>query len=155
MKAILILISFFFFANSSVSHQDTILKVDKKGNIIGLPNKFNHSKFDLEKGYLKINNKEVIFPNCIKHYFDILEKPKFTLLASWYHSKDIMPFYLNFDLSQENKDYGYNILINLETLELISINISLKQENTYYTHEIKLDKNCLDDYKKELKKLKQ
>tara|TARA_B110000046_G_scaffold179767_1_gene209469 strand:+ start:556 stop:1020 length:465 start_codon:yes stop_codon:yes gene_type:complete len=154
MKTLLILISFIFITNSSVVHQDTILRIDENGNIIGLPKEFGVTKFDLNKKYLRIKDKEIVFPSCMNYYFDIHEKPKLKLSASWYHSKDIMPYYLNFDISQKNKDFGYTILIDLETLEIIDIEVSINQGNSTYNHEIKLDDHCLTEYKKEIKTLK-
>lgn len=153
MKVFLILISFLFLTNSNVMHQDTPLQIDKNGNIIGLPKEFRDAKFNLEKGYLKIKDKEIIFPRCINYYFDIHEKPKLNLSASWYHSKDIMPYYLNFDISEKNKDYGYTILVDLETLELIYVEISIEQGNTTYNHRIELDEYCLTEYKGGIKTL--
>lgn len=153
MKTLLILISFLFLTNSNPIHQDTPLQIDKKGNIIGLPKEFSSAKFDLEKGYLKIKDKEIIFPRCLSYYFDIHEKPRLNLSASWYHSKDIMPYYLNFDISEKNKDYGYTILIDLETLELIYVNISIEQGTSTYNHRIELDETCLTEYKNGIKTL--
>jgi hypothetical protein len=154
MKTLLILISFIFITNSSVVHQDTILRIDENGNIIGLPKEFGITKFDLSKKYLRIKDKEIVLPSCMNYYFDIHEKPKLKLSASWYHSKDIMPYYLNFDISQKNKDFGYTILIDLETLEIIDIEVSINQGNSTYNHEIKLDEYCLNEYKNGIKTLK-
>lgn len=151
MKVVLIIITILLLNVSSPIHQDTPLKIDKNGNIIGLPKEFGNSKFDSEKGYLKINNKEIIFPQCVRQYFYIHNKPKLNLSASWYHSKDIMPYYLNFNISQSDKDYEYTILVDLETLELIYINITLKQENSSHEHRIELDDNCLTDYQNRIK----
>lgn len=151
MKAFLILISFLFLANSNVMHQDTQLQIDKNENIIGLPKEYSPAKFDLEKGHLKIRDKEIIFPRCVSHYFDIHEKPKLKLSASWYHSKDVMPYYLNFGISKKNKDYGYTILVDLETLELIYVNISIEQANSTYNHRVELDEDCLTEYKSRIK----
>ncbi|MBK9391138.1 MAG: hypothetical protein IPN68_13455 [Bacteroidetes bacterium] len=116
MKALLILISFIFLSVSNLMHEDTPLKIDKDRNIIGLPEEYSPAIFDLDKKYLRINDKEIVFPDCLNYYFNDFENPKLNLSASWYHSKDIMPYYLNFSISQENVDYGYNILLDLETL---------------------------------------
>ncbi len=141
-------------SDSNVLHQGTPLEIDEHGNIIGLPKKFGESKFDLDKNYLKINDKEIVFPYCLSYYFDIHEKPELNLFASWYHSKDIMPHYLHFDIFQKNGNFGYAILINLETLELINVQICIIQDNTIYSHEIKLEDYCLDEYRKGIKVLK-
>ncbi|SFI97885.1 hypothetical protein SAMN05421638_1666 [Kaistella treverensis] len=154
MKIILILLSFLFLTDSNLLHQDTLLKVDENGKIIGLPKEFGIAEFDLDRKYLRINDKEIVFPRCMNYYFNIHKKPNIKLLASWYHSKDIMPYYLNFDISQQNENFGYNILVNLETLELIYINISIEQGTTTYNHKIQLEEYCLDEYKNGINTLK-
>lgn len=154
MKTLLILISFLFLTGSNVMHQDTPLQIDTNGNIIGLPKEFSPAKFDLDKKYLRIKDKEIVLPNCLNYYFNEHEKSKLNLFASWYHSKDIMPYYLNFDISQENVNYGYTILIDLETLELIYVSKSITEENSIYYPKIELEEQCLAEYKNGIKTLK-
>jgi hypothetical protein len=88
MKALLILISFLFLTESSIMHKDTLLQIDKNG----LPREFSPAKFDLNEKKLRINNKQIVFPKCLNYYFAKHKKPKLNLSASWYHSKDIMPY---------------------------------------------------------------
>ena len=151
MKTLFILISFLFLTNEDVIHQDTRLQIDNNGNIIGLPKQFNPAKFDWNKKKLRINNKEIIFPKCMNYYFEQNKNNKLNLSASWYHSKDIMPYYLNFDISDKSGNYGYTILIDLETLELIYINKSITEGNTTYNPKVELGKKCLTEYKKGIK----
>ena len=42
--SILLVVSFLYFDSSIPAHQDTILQVDKNGNIIGLPKEFSPAK---------------------------------------------------------------------------------------------------------------
>lgn len=154
MKTFLILISFLLLNNSETTHQDTPLQIDKNGNIIGLPKEYKSAKFELKTKKLRINNKEIIFPECLNYYFKKHKNPKLNLSASWYHSKDIMPYYLNFSVSYKSSNYTYIIIVNLETLELIDVSKAYMEGNTYYSPEIQLGKKCLDEYKKEIKTLK-
>jgi len=147
MKIFLILISFLFLTNSNVAHQDTPLQIDENGNIIGLPNKFSPAKFDTSKKILRIRNRIIVFPKCITDYFEEHKEPKLNLSASWYHSKDIMPYYLNFDISDKSVNCGYTILVDLETLELIYVQKATTEGNSTYNQEIDLDENCLNEYK--------
>ena len=151
MKLLLIILSFTMLSDLSSVHQDTLLKLDKNGNIIGLPEKFGPSKFDLNKKYLRIKDKEIIFPDCISYYFDILEQPKLELLASWYHSKDIMPYYLNFTISKNKENFGYSILVDLETLELIYVEVVTSQSGSTYFHKVKIEENCMVEYENGIK----
>lgn len=151
MKTLLILISFLFLTNANVMHQNTRLQIDKNGNIVGLPNKFSPAKFDISNKTLRIKNRIINFPECITNYFEEHKEPKLNLSASWYHSKDIMPYYLNFDISDKNVNYRYSILVNLETLELLELEKSTQKENSTLSEEIKLDKDCLKEYKNRIR----
>src|SRR5690554_6603364 len=146
MKTFLILISFLFLTDSNLFHQDTILKVDENGEIIGLPNKFSPAKFDSSTKILRIRNRIILFPKCITDYFEEHKNPKLRLSASWYHSKDIMPYYLNFNISDKSVNYGYTILVDLETLELIYVQKTITKGTTTYNQDIDLDEKCLNEY---------
>ncbi|MDQ8004944.1 MAG: hypothetical protein REI64_09110 [Pedobacter sp.] len=151
MKTLIIFLSFLFLSNSNTIHQDKILKIDKKGNIVGLPKQFTPAKFDLATKKLRIKDREVIFPKCLSSYFEQHRNPKVNLSASWYHEKRILPYYLNFEINDKNSNYGYTILINLETLELIYINKSIIEGNTIHNPKIDLGERCLKDYKVAIK----
>ena len=147
MKTFLILVSLLFFTNTDVVHQDTPLQIDKNGDIIGLPNKYGPAKFDKSEKVLRIRNRILVFPECITEYFEERKNPKLRLSASWYHSKDIMPYYLNFDISDDETNYSYNILVDLETLELIYVNKQIQKGNSYHNKELELSENYLTEYK--------
>ncbi|MEP5936212.1 MAG: hypothetical protein ABJ218_13930 [Winogradskyella arenosi] len=146
MKTFLILVSFFFLTNADVVHQDTPLQIDKNGDIIGLPNKYSPAKFDKSEKILRIGNRILVFPECITEYFEEHKNPKLRVSASWYHSKDIMPYYLNFDISDDETNFSYNILIDLETLELIYVNKEMQNGNSYHNKELELSEDCLTEY---------
>ena len=147
MKTFLILVSFLFLTNTDLVHQDTPLQIDKNGDIIGLPNKYSPSKFDKSEKILRIRNRILVFPECITEYFEEHKNPKLNLSASWYHSKDIMPYYLNFDISDKKTNYSYTVLVDLETLELIYVKKVTQKGNSFFNEEIELDESCLNEYK--------
>ena len=147
MKTFLILFSFLLLTNRDVIHKDTPLQIDKNGNVIGLPNEYSPAKFDEAEKILQIRNRIIVFPKCITEYFEENKNAKLNLSASWYHSKDIMPFYLNFEISDYSTDYSYSILINLETLELIKVYKMTRKGISFINEKIELDKKCLNQYK--------
>lgn len=151
MKTFLILFSFLLLTNRDVIHKDTPLQIDKNGNIIGLPNEYSPAKFDEAEKILQIRNRIIVFPECITEYFEEYKNVKLNLSASWYHSKDIMPFYLNFEISDYSTDYSHSILINLETLELIKVYKETRKGISFINEIIELDKNCLNQYKNGIK----
>ena len=153
MKTLLIIISFLFISNSSVIHKDRLLEIDKNGNIIGLPKKFSPAKFDLVSKKLRLHKKEVVFPKCLTSYFEEQENSTILLFASWYHSKNIMPYYLNFTIVSKEVDYGYSVLIDLETLELIEINKKFMKGDTFYSPKINITEECHTEYKNKINTL--
>ncbi|MNK19599.1 hypothetical protein D3C87_378210 [compost metagenome] len=146
MKTILIFLTFLFLGNPKSFHQDTPLKIDKKGNIIGLPKQFGPAKFDLVSKKLRIKDKEVVFPKCLCYYFEQHQNPKVYLSASWYHEKRFLPYYLNFTIVDKHVNYEYTILINLETLTLIEVSKSTMEGNTIHSPKVELGEKCLTDY---------
>lgn len=144
MKLLFVLLSVFFLT-TPVAHKNTPLEIDSQGNIIGLPEEFSPAKFDFDKKVLQIKNKTLVFPKCFHSYFG-QNKNKMFLSASWYHSKKNMPYYLNFKIWGNQTNNSYQILIDLETLELIKINKQTSTENSLISKKIELSQNCLDAY---------
>ncbi|WP_299715260.1 hypothetical protein [uncultured Tenacibaculum sp.] len=153
LKILLVVISLFSFNNTEVVHRDTPLKLDGKGNIIGLPKQYKNPKFIVKDKKLSINNKTVIFPECLQQFFKSKEYYEIDLSASWYHYKDVIPYYLNFSISSDLAEYSYSILIDLDTLELISVSKNYMEGNRFYNPEIKLEKQCLSEYKSRIKNI--
>ena len=69
MKTLLVALSFISFYNVTSIHEDTPLTIDSKGNIVGLPKGYGVAKFDSKAKVLRINNKQMVFPKCVSHYF--------------------------------------------------------------------------------------
>ncbi|WAC39024.1 hypothetical protein [Pedobacter sp. SL55] len=154
MKILLVFLTFLFVYFPNSFHQDTQLKLDKVGNIIGLPKQYGPAKFDLAAKRLRIRDREVVFPKCLQYYFEQHQNPKVYLSASWYHEKRILPYYLNFRIVDKRVNYEYGMLINLETLELIEVSQSTTEGNTIYSPKIELGEQCLAAYKKAVKVVK-
>ncbi len=57
-----------------------------------------------------------------------------------------MPYYLNFNISDKSVNYGYTILVDLETLELIYVQKTITKGTTTYNQDIDLDEKCLNEY---------
>ncbi|RZK16308.1 MAG: hypothetical protein EOO43_14620 [Flavobacterium sp.] len=154
MKILLVFLTFLFVDFPNSFHQDTPLKLDKVGNIIGLPKQYGPAKFDLAAKRLRIRDREVVFPKCLQYYFEQHQNPKVYLSASWYHEKGILPYYLNFRIVDKRVNYEYGMLINLETLELIEVSKSTIEGNTIYSPNVELGEKCLAAYQSAIKVVK-
>lgn len=151
MKVFFIIVLICFFTDSDLVHKEAPLQVDNKGNITGLPEEYSPALFDRSKNILRIRNRIIEFPECIGNYFEIYHEPTLRLSASWYHSKEVMPYYVNFEISDKNQMNSYDILVDLETLELISIWKERKDGDAIFEEPITLSDTCLSDYQKGLR----
>lgn len=123
------------------AHQDTSLKLDGS-NIIGLPESYSPASFDVSSKTLVIGQKKIEFPICLSKYFLPRESHSVELLASWYHEPDIMPPYLHIGINLSNRDYAFQLLFNLETLEPISVEVHTSTNSGFYMHPIELSAEC-------------
>ena len=153
MKFSILIISLLFLCSSAPDHQDTPLTVNSEGEITGLPDKYHPAKFDLNDRYLRIRDRELKFPDCLEDYFANADKTKINLSASWYHSNEIMPYYLNMEFGQKNENFIFSLLLNLETLELIEARRIVRKETGGRRTEIDFSKDCLQDYQDNNKKV--
>ncbi len=97
----------------------------------------------------------MVFPKCMSHYFEVSSNQKMTLSASWYHYPISMPYYISFKIAKNDSDVGQKILLNLDTLELISIHqSSITKRGGLFYETITLDKNCSKDYDKGITTIK-
>lgn len=152
---LLLFTTFFFLISSNPLHKDTVLKIDKKGNILGLPQEYRKATFNLKNKHLRIKDKKITFPRCVREYFETSNISNIRVLASWYHSKKIMPYYIRFEIYQEKKARKSRILLNLETLELMNIEVSaLKEKQVLSSDEVQLEKACLNRYKQCIRSVK-
>ena len=146
MKLLLMFFTAILLTATKADHQDTPLELKEDGTILGLPERFEPAKIDLSEKYLRINNHEVFFPPCLNQYLSHKTTTNLRLSGSWYHSKEIMPYYLNVQLTHGDEKHFYSILFDLETLNLIEAREYFNDGNSYYYPEIKLDSLCLANY---------
>ena len=135
-------------AGSYIDHQDRILELTADGSIKGLPDQYSPASLDLKTQTFQIAENHVKFPRCMMYYYNSLDRPVVSLSASWYHSTDILPYYINYEIREKRQDYGYQIILNLETLEIIELNVKTYHDDLFRIHRTQLDKWCASDYLK-------
>ena len=117
----LLLILFVVYSGFSFAHKDTGLELQYNGSLIGLPNKYEPSSFDLKSFIIEIAQKKIIIPECIKHSIGVTNELNYSidLSASWYHNLDNFPPYLNISIFPEAGKFEYHLLLNLDSLEFL------------------------------------
>jgi len=107
-----------FISFNSYSHVDTVLKLED-GKLIGLPDKYLPAFFDKKNLVLIISDQKLVFPECIKEYFNF-DMDSLLITASWYHTsrRSSLPPYITIGLKG---NYPHNLLINIDDLAPIPI----------------------------------
>ncbi len=142
--AILLTMQFVSFA-----HKDTPIELSKEGKLIGLPERFSNAHFDSSTFTLRINDKQIIIPECVKEFFKDYEDYKIRFSASWYHDPELLPHYIHLDIVNAEHPYGCQIFFNLETLEIFQIHkpemiFNKGEPNRYLFNEQEISEECHD-----------
>lgn len=143
MRYCYLLIILAFCNAQAFAHQDTIITVDKTGNMEGLPEAYLPANIDLDKNSISIANNQFDMPRCVSKYFAHHESHKLHVTSSWYHQRSILPPYINFKISPKGKDFEYSLMFELDTLEVIQFQvITHPNEKTTSFHKIDIDTRC-------------
>jgi hypothetical protein len=119
------------------AHEDTIIKL-KGTKLVGLPEQYAPAEFDRETFRLRIGRHERILPPLLQGFFEEPHDLRFT--ASWYHDSQTLPLYIVIEIRPKNKDFHFELLLNLDTLELIETNVVLQlSKSTSQDLEIKME----------------
>src|SRR4051812_2856783 len=106
------------------AHEDTLIK-QQGTSLVGLPQEYAPAEFDVKAFRLRIGKHVMTFAPLLQSLFD--EPHSLRISASWYHSRSILPPYLLLEIRPNKKDFiSYGILLNLETLELIQLSVSVR-----------------------------
>ena len=140
--------SFIFFSilisSAAFAHKDTGIKLDKSGQLIGLPKEYLPAKFELENFTLSIANNQLTLPECISKF---LVNNKLSFSSSWYHTRSSLPPYFNINASSYSQNIEYTFMLNMDTLELIDayqLPLNRGTAGVRYSFEpIELSVNCV------------
>jgi hypothetical protein len=113
--------------DSLLAHVDTLIQL-KNNRLVGLPEKFTPAELDLTAGRLRIGHHAMTFSPFLKSLFD--QPHDLDIAASWYHDPKTLPPYISLRIKPKMKDFRYSILLNLETLELIEVSVTLRESAT-------------------------
>lgn len=142
-KTFLILIFHTFICTQAMAHQDTIIQVDKNGNMKGLPENYQPAKIDLENMAITIANTTFNMPPCVSKYFKNPESYELQVFSSWYHDSSILPPYINFKIIPKGKSWEYSLLFGLDDIKPIEFQVfTHPNELETYFHPIEIGDQC-------------
>ena len=109
------------------AHEDTLIQL-KGTTLVGLPNDYAPAELDLKAARLRIGKHEMTFSPFLKEFFQ--QPHDLRISASWYHEPTILPPYILLHIQPKKKDFSYELLLNLSTLELIQLTVVLRTSDS-------------------------
>ena len=135
------------------AHEDTIIQL-KGTNLIGLPKNYSPAEFDAKAFRLRIGSHAMTFSPFLKCFFD--EPHQLRISASWYHERSTLPPYLLLHIQPKKKDFSYGILVNMDTLDVIEVSVTLRVSDTTTRNlRVALSDRQKEEIRKSIETLKQ
>ncbi|MEA3210223.1 MAG: hypothetical protein QOE70_3280 [Chthoniobacter sp.] len=110
-----------------LAHEDTYIEI-KGSALVGLPAKYAPAEFDQKAFRLRIGKHAMTLHPFLQSFFD--SPHDLRVSASWYHDSHTLPPYLLLRIQPKKRDFRYNILFNLDTLELIELSVTLQESES-------------------------
>jgi hypothetical protein len=130
LRRLLLFAGVLFFAQSGAlqAHVDRLIEL-KGTRLVGLPENFAPAELDVKAGQLRIGHRAMTFSPFLQGLFD--QPHELVIAASWYHDLHTFPPYISLRIKPKGKDFSYEILLNLQTLELMDVFVTLRESATY------------------------
>ena len=135
-------------------HQDTLLTIDSHGVIEGLPTEFTPARLDIETYTLQLGQLQSSFPPCIASKISGRDYSQLTLTASWYHSKELLPYYMHISPLPDGDYSDDPLLVDLETLELIHLFEDMYKGDNARTDNVAPSSTCDETYNRSITRIK-
>ncbi len=136
------------FSSFTFAHKDTGIKLEKGGQLKGLPKKYSPAFFKVKNSTLIVAENKLILPECISKY---LVESELSFSSSWYHTRSNLPPYLNIRAISKTENIKYTFMFNMDTLGLIEAYSLPKNTNVagvrYSLEPIGLSVNCIQSIK--------
>jgi len=120
-----VLISVLLISISVQAHKDRLITLENEC-LVGLPNEYQPAQLNLNEGRLRIKNHVMVFPPYIRSLFPE-NRYHLEITSSWYHERSILPPYLSIHIIPDGKDFSYEMLFNMDTLEIIKIEVVIHE----------------------------
>ena len=144
------------------AHADVIIKIEKEGVLVGLPEIYQPSSLkivfnptsskmrSIESLTLTLGHSTVVLPSCLLERLKSCRIEDLFIHASWYHKEELLPHYLVIEFRDpgfdpnESGNPGFELLFNLHTGKLFSIGRTVvnRAERSWQTRPISLTECC-------------
>jgi len=100
------------------------------GRIEDLPADYQPATFAPKTGALRIGKSEVVLSPFLRSLFPEDGAYDLQITASWYHDPAEGPYYIGFQIMPKGRDFSYKFRLDLNTLEILSAQIELRESKT-------------------------
>ena len=148
MKTItVIIIGIILVSGTCFAHKDRIITVKEDGFLEGIPPKYGPAILQVEFAQqkadgapitsitLNLGKKEIRIPICVTGLIQTQRMSDIKASASWYHSEEILPYYLQVIFYDPGYDKlrsanpGFSMLFNLHTGRLMQMEVIIVRNN--------------------------
>ena len=128
------------------AHEDSIIRLSGE-KLEGLPAKYQSASFSFRERRIVLGPISVVLPDCIWKRFGTIRETDLSFQASWYHDPSILPPYITVSIGKAPGKIGHELLLNLDTLAVISFRkVKVEPDGTYYEN-IPIEASCASNWK--------
>lgn len=128
------------------AHEDHLIRLSG-GTLEGLPEKYQLASFSVRDRRIVLGAVSVVVPDCIWKRFGSINETDLSFQASWYHDLSILPSYIRVSIGKAPGKLGYELLLNLDTLAVISFKKAMVMPNGTSYEDIPIESSCASDWK--------
>ena len=132
--------------SEACAHQDRIIRLSGE-KLEGLPPKYQSASFSIKDRRIVLGPVSVVVPDCIWKRFGTIKEADLSFQASWYHDPSILPPYIMVSIGKAPGKLGYELLLNLDTLAVISFKKAMVEPDGTSYEEIPIEASCASDWK--------
>lgn len=128
------------------AHEDHLIRLSGE-TLEGLPEKYQSASFSVRDRRIALGPVSVVIPDCIWRRLGTIKETDLSFQASWYHDPSILPPYIMVSIGKAPGKIGYELLLNLDTLALISLRKAKVMPNGTSYEDIPIESTCVSDWK--------
>lgn len=128
------------------AHEDHLIRLSGE-TLEGLPEKYQSASFSVRDRRIVLGPVSVVVPDCIWKRFGSIKETDLSFQASWYHDLSLLPPYIMVSIGKAPGKIGYELLLNLDTLAVISFRKAMVMPNGTSYEDIPIESTCASDWK--------
>ena len=105
------------------AHEDANIRLEGT-KLVGLPEDYSPAELDMKTWRLRIGKHAITIPQQQRNLFE--QSYNLQISASWYHGPSGLPPYMAFNVQPNKRDFRFEMIVNLKTLELVGLSIIVK-----------------------------